>query len=297
MIDAGRLSQEDADAILEQAEAVGNSSNKFPSWMLKTPDALIEAAVVQSKIEAATNERSQLAPPMRVDVDARLEGLNNELLAIRNKAADELVVKETETIQGIVGKENVTVYNSKAEMEAAGLSDLDMNSDGFIEVDGKIEHNGVDVTDLECYERSRNGFFIAHQSPPTLDGVNTLSLFSEFAKFDAPDARKIEIIRKSKSVFNEMSLPEDWSQRDFNHGASGGERKKNELAQAMLKTPALLLLDEPDSGLEQASRSKVTDLIKEVCDNGGIVLLVTHDQQLQDSYLTKKIELSNGQTL
>jgi Fe-S cluster assembly ATPase SufC len=85
--------------------------------------------------------------------------------------------------------------------------------------------------------------------------------------------------------------------RDFNHGASGGERKKNELAQAMLKTPALLLLDEPDSGLEQASRSKVTDLIKEVCDNGGIVLLVTHDQQLQDSYLTKKIELSNGQTL
>ena len=65
----------------------------------------------------------------------------------------------------------------------------------------------------------------------------------------------------------------------------------------MLKTPALLLLDEPDSGLEQASRSKVTDLIKEVCDNGGIVLLVTHDQQLQDSYLTKKIELSNGQTL
>ena len=166
-----------------------------------------------------------------------------------------------------------------------------------IDVDGNIEHNGVDVTDLECYERSRNGFFIAHQSPPTLDGVNTLSLFSEFAKFDAPDARKIEIIRKSKSVFNEMSLPEDWSQRDFNHGASGGERKKNELAQAMLKTPSLLLLDEPDSGLEQSSRSKVTDLIKEVCDNGGIVLLVTHDQQLQDSYLTKKIELSNGQTL
>lgn len=166
-----------------------------------------------------------------------------------------------------------------------------------IDVEGEIEHDGVNVSELECYERSRNGFFIAHQSPPTLDGVNTLSLFSEFAKFEDPEARKIEIIRKTKSVFNEMSLPEDWTQRDFNHGASGGERKKNELAQAKLTTPKVLLLDEPDSGLEQASRSKVTDLIKEVCDNGGIVFLVTHDQLLQDSYPTKRIELSNGQTL
>jgi len=78
---------------------------------------------------------------------------------------------------------------------------------------------------------------------------------------------------------------------------SGGEQQRVAIARALLNEPELLLLDEPDSGLEQASRSKVTDLIKEVCDNGGIVLLVTHDQQLQDSYLTKKIELSNGQTL
>jgi Fe-S cluster assembly ATP-binding protein len=122
-------------------------------------------------------------------------------------------------------------------------------------------------------------------------------LFSEFAKFDSPDARKIEIIRQTKGVFKELSLPEDWTQRDFNHGASGGERKKNELAQAKLKTPRVLLLDEPDSGLEQSSRSQVTDLIKSVCDDGGIVFLVTHDQLLQDSYPTKQIELSNGQTL
>jgi Fe-S cluster assembly ATP-binding protein len=166
-----------------------------------------------------------------------------------------------------------------------------------IDVDGEIEFNGEDVLDMECFERSRNGFFIAHQSPPTLDGVNTLSLFSEFAKFDSPDARKIEIIRQTKGVFKELSLPEDWTQRDFNHGASGGERKKNELAQAKLKTPRVLLLDEPDSGLEQSSRSQVTDLIKSVCDDGGIVFLVTHDQLLQDSYPTKQIELSNGQTL
>jgi hypothetical protein len=193
MIDAGRLSQEDADGILEQAKAVGNSSNKFPAWMLKTPDALIEAAVVQSKIEAATNERSQLAPPMRTDVDARLEGLNNELLAIRNKAADELVVKETETIQGIVGKENVTVYNSKAEMEAAGLSDLDMNSDGFIEVDGKIIINR---------EQAANAQAISVASHELLHKV----LKSEFK--NNPEMKRVvdefKQILKNKGVFQQI---------------------------------------------------------------------------------------------
>jgi len=164
-----------------------------------------------------------------------------------------------------------------------------------IDIDGTIEFDGKELTELECFERSRLGLFMAHQSPPTLDGVNTLSLFNEFVKIKDENIRKIEVIKKSKAVFKELNLPEDWTQRDFNHGASGGERKKNELAQAKISKPRLLLLDEPDSGLEQSSRSKVTDLIKEVCDEGGIVLLVTHDKLLQDNFETRKVELKNGQ--
>jgi len=163
-----------------------------------------------------------------------------------------------------------------------------------IEIEGEIEFDNNQLTELECYERSRLGLFMAHQSPPTLDGVNTLSLFNEFVKVKDEGVKKIEVIRKSKAIFQELNLPEDWTQRDFNHGASGGERKKNELAQAKVSKPKLLLLDEPDSGLEQSSRSKVTELIKEVCDGGGIVLLVTHDPQLQNSFETTKVELSNG---
>jgi Fe-S cluster assembly ATP-binding protein len=164
-----------------------------------------------------------------------------------------------------------------------------------IDIDGTIEFDGEELNDLECFERSRLGLFMAHQSPPTLDGVNTLSLFNEFVKIKDENIRKIEVIKKSKAVFKELNLPEDWTQRDFNHGASGGERKKNELAQAKISKPKLLLLDEPDSGLEQSSRSKVTDLIKDVCDQGGIVLLVTHDKQLHDNFETRKVELKNGQ--
>ena len=56
MIDAGRLEREDANNILEQARAVGQSSSKMPAWMLKTPEQLIQESVVQSKIDEAIKE-------------------------------------------------------------------------------------------------------------------------------------------------------------------------------------------------------------------------------------------------
>lgn len=163
-----------------------------------------------------------------------------------------------------------------------------------IEAQGSIEFEGKDISSLECYERARLGFFIAHQSPPTLDGVNTASLFNEIAKIQDSDSKKIDVIRKSKAIFKDLNLPEDWTRRDFNQGASGGERKKNELAQAKLMSPKVLLLDEPDSGLEQNSRSKISNLIKTVTQQNGIVLLVTHDKLLQEQFFNNRIELNNG---
>ena len=70
-----------------------------------------------------------------------------------------------------------------------------------INVEGEIEFDNEQLTELECYERSRLGLFMAHQSPPTLDGVNTLSLFNEFVKVKDEGVKKIEVIKKSKEVF------------------------------------------------------------------------------------------------
>ena len=152
MIDSGRLKQEDADNILEQAKAVGESSSKMPAWMLKTPEELIEASVVQSQIDEVTTQKNKLAKPMRVEANERIKELNDQLSAIREKAANQLVTQETKVIEGIVGTDNVKSFDSAAEMVAAiaeikgdqySLEDmaLDMTSDGFIEQDGVIYIN------------------------------------------------------------------------------------------------------------------------------------------------------------
>ncbi len=166
----------------------------------------------------------------------------------------------------------------------------DITTQGTIDLDSDELHN------LECYERARVGVFLAHQAPPTIDGVNTMTLLNEINKVHDMPYTRGELIAEASDKFLHMQLPNDWKKRPFNNGASGGERKKNELVQADLfkKKTKLLLLDEPDSGLEQSSRQKIVELIESTCLAGGSVLLVTHDKELQAKYNDNKLDLSNA---
>jgi len=165
-----------------------------------------------------------------------------------------------------------------------------------INVQGEIQLDATDLHTLECHERAHAGVFLAHQAPPTIDGVNTMTLLNEINKVHNMPYTRSDLISQASDKFLHMQLPSDWKKRQFNNGASGGERKKNELVQAQLfkgKTK-LLLLDEPDSGLEQSSRQKIVELIEDTCLAGGSVLLVTHDKELQSKYSDNKLDLSNA---
>lgn len=59
---------------------------------------------------------------------------------------------------------------------------------------------------------------------------------------------------------------------------SGGQRQRAALARALLSSPQLLLLDEPLGALDALTRSKMQELILQVCKEEGITtVLVTHD--------------------
>jgi Fe-S cluster assembly ATP-binding protein len=165
-----------------------------------------------------------------------------------------------------------------------------------INITGEISLAANKLHSMECHERARAGVFLAHQAPPTIDGVNTMTLLNEINKVHDMPYTRSELIAEASEKFLNMQLPNDWKKRAFNSGASGGERKKNELVQSQLfkKKTKLLLLDEPDSGLEQSSRQKIIELIEETCIAGGSVLLVTHDKELQAKYSNNKLDLSNA---
>ena len=80
------------------------------------------------------------------------------------------------------------------------------------------------------------------------------------------------IIKKAKEVwFTEEALS-----RYINVGFSGGERKRFEVLQAILLEPKLVMLDEPDSGVDVDSLSLISLKLREMQDAGQAILLITH---------------------
>jgi ABC-2 type transport system ATP-binding protein len=61
------------------------------------------------------------------------------------------------------------------------------------------------------------------------------------------------------------------------HELSGGMRRRLSLAMALLHAPPILILDEPEVGLDPQSRAALRDTLRSLADEGKAVLLSTHD--------------------
>jgi zinc/manganese transport system ATP-binding protein len=79
---------------------------------------------------------------------------------------------------------------------------------------------------------------------------------------------------------------------------SGGEQQRLLIAQALVRRPELLLLDEPLDSLDLPTQASVTALVHEVCREQGVaVLLVSHDVNPLLPYIDRVVYLAGGRAL
>jgi len=80
-------------------------------------------------------------------------------------------------------------------------------------------------------------------------------------------------------------------------GFSRGMRQRVALERALLHQPRLLLLDEPFTGLDQASTAALVARLKEEQGRGVLTVLATHDLDVVDGLLTRELFLRNGRLM
>jgi len=107
---------------------------------------------------------------------------------------------------------------------------------------GKIIFKGEDITNLPTNERIKMGIGVAFQNPPKINGIKLIDILKYCAKLGKTEDMIDEYVKLLKM--------EDLLYRDINVGFSGGEMKKAEILQLMLLNPDLVMLDEPDSGVD-----------------------------------------------
>ena len=81
---------------------------------------------------------------------------------------------------------------------------------------------------------------------------------------------------------------------DFVSGFSRGMRQRVALERALLHEPRLLLLDEPFTGLDQASTAGLVARLRDRQRDGCIVIVATHDLEVVDGLLSKAVFLQGG---
>lgn len=115
-----------------------------------------------------------------------------------------------------------------------------MGFSGYSVNKGKIIFGGRDITHLPVNDRAKLGIGISFQRPPVIRGVKLQRLILTSAKKNG------KVLEKYAKGLNLT----DFLEREVNVGFSGGEIKRAELLQLILQDPDLVLLDEPESGVD-----------------------------------------------
>jgi tungstate transport system ATP-binding protein len=72
---------------------------------------------------------------------------------------------------------------------------------------------------------------------------------------------------------------------------SGGQKQRVALTRARLRDPQILLLDEPTANLDNESRARTLQMLREFCDSGTAIVIVSHDPEVFSELATHKLQL------
>lgn len=159
-----------------------------------------------------------------------------------------------------------------------------MGLPGYDVVSGQIFFRGTDITNKTVDERAKLGIIVSFQNPPEITGVKLGDLLKLCSGKSATD----EFTPEEKVQIEAFRLT-NFLNRDVNVGFSGGERKRSEILQLIFLKPQLLLLDEPDSGVDVESLKMISTAIQKYVEStGSSALIITHKgdimEQIKASY-------------
>ncbi|HLH62578.1 MAG TPA: heme ABC exporter ATP-binding protein CcmA [Ktedonobacteraceae bacterium] len=134
---------------------------------------------------------------------------------------------------------------------------------------GSVTINGMDIVHDALQARYRVGF-VAHQ-PYLYDELTALENLVFFGRMYNVN----EVHERAVALLNKVGLAR--RARERVSALSHGQAQRLSLARALLHSPPLLLLDEPDTGLDEGGNELLADILNEHSERGGATLFTTHN--------------------
>lgn len=166
---------------------------------------------------------------------------------------------------------------------------------------GAVIIDGTDVTNMPMYRRSRFGIGYLPQEPSVFRKLTVEDNLR--AMLETTNLTRTQQREKIESLLDEFRITHVRDRKGIE--LSGGERRRVEIARALVADPNFLLLDEPFTGIDPISLGELQEMIGYLKQRGIGVLITDHNVRetlaiVDDAYIVNEGEVlihGNSQTI
>ncbi|GAB4364049.1 MAG: LPS export ABC transporter ATP-binding protein [Deltaproteobacteria bacterium] len=165
---------------------------------------------------------------------------------------------------------------------------------GLVRPDGgKVTLNGEEISDLPMHRRARMGLGYLPQEPSVFRKLTVRENLLAFLE-ELPLSQGDREARLAK-LLDEMRIAHVADTKGYS--LSGGERRRVEIARALVLSPAVLLLDEPFAGIDPISVADLQQVILGLKDRGIGVIITDHNVRDTLKVCDRAYIISGGEIL
>ena len=138
---------------------------------------------------------------------------------------------------------------------------------------GRILLNGNDITRLPMYLRAREGISYLPQEASIFRKMTVEE--NLMAILETLDLTSAEIKERASNILEELKIAHLAPSPAY--ALSGGERRRAEIARALVLSPSFILLDEPFSGIDPLAVADIQRIIHQLKQKGIGILITDHN--------------------
>ena len=154
---------------------------------------------------------------------------------------------------------------------------------------GTVIWNGTDITHMSITDRARLGISYGFQQPPRFKGIKVRDLLG------IASPKKLLSKKDACAFLTQVGLcANDYLNREVDASLSGGEVKRIEIATILAREPALMILDEPEAGIDLWSFTRLTETFEEIHRRGTCTMIIISHQERIISLADNVIVVDRG---
>jgi lipopolysaccharide export system ATP-binding protein len=138
---------------------------------------------------------------------------------------------------------------------------------------GRITLDGQDITDMPMYQRARLGIAYLPQEPSVFRKMTVEQNLMSILEFT--DLSPNERAQRVEAALDELNIRKLSASPAYT--LSGGERRRVEIARALVLSPRFFLLDEPFAGIDPIAVADIQGIILHLKERGIGVVVSDHN--------------------